>query len=79
MCLLVYLGIIFSSRNYNMKSDLLLKGDFDYRIQVGMLTNEDNDEGYNDNYDTDTDKYIDDYNGSLYLSAKLACGLIDSI
>ncbi|PSU68377.1 TcfC E-set like domain-containing protein, partial [Photobacterium phosphoreum] len=66
---------IFFNRNYNIyniKSAMLSKGDFDYRIQAGMLTN-----GGGDKYNID--KYIDDYNGSLYSSAKLSYGITDGM
>ena len=60
---------VFFNRNYNIyniKSAILSKGDFDYRVQVGMLKNQGNNEEYNYN-DNDND-----YNDSLYSSAKLA-------
>ncbi|PSU52132.1 TcfC E-set like domain-containing protein, partial [Photobacterium phosphoreum] len=60
---------------YNIKSAMLSKGDFDYRIQAGMLINGNNDESYNDG----SDKYINDYNDSLYSSVKLAYGIIDGM
>ncbi|PST95868.1 hypothetical protein C9I87_07195 [Photobacterium iliopiscarium] len=65
---------VFFNRNYNIyniKSAILSKGDFDYRVQVGMLKNQGNNEEYNYN-DNDND-----YNDSLYSSAKLAYGLFE--
>ncbi|WP_297476375.1 CS1-pili formation C-terminal domain-containing protein [uncultured Photobacterium sp.] len=73
---------VFFDRNYNIyniKSAELSKGDFDYRVQVGMLTNKGNDEGYNHDYDGDLDEYSGNYNDSLYSSAKLAYGLADGL
>ncbi|PSV94022.1 CS1-pili formation C-terminal domain-containing protein [Photobacterium iliopiscarium] len=64
---------------YNIKSAMLSKGDFDYRVQVGMLANGENNEGYNNDYDSHNDEYDDDYNDSIYSSAKLAYGLSDGL
>jgi hypothetical protein len=66
---------VFFKKNYNVyniKSAALTKGDFDYRIQAGMLTK-------NDDYDYQDYDYQDDYNHSLYSSVKLAYGLSDGV
>lgn len=76
---------VFFNRNYNIyniKSAILSKGDFDYRVQFGMLANEGSNERYNDyddDYDDHTDEYDGNYNDSLYTSVKLAYGLFEGM